>query len=41
MQHPRDKDKVLTVLELRDRYISTSGDYERFVIRGKKRNNFV
>jgi len=41
VQHPRDKDKVLTVLELRDRYISTSGDYERFVIRGKRRYHHI
>ncbi|HEY6011116.1 MAG TPA: FAD:protein FMN transferase, partial [Nitrospirota bacterium] len=32
VQHPREKDKTLTVLELSDKYISTSGDYERCVI---------
>jgi len=41
VQHPRDKNRVLTVLELRDRYISTSGDYERFVIQGKKRYHHI
>ncbi len=41
VQHPREKDKTLTVLELRDKYISTSGDYERFVIREKKRYHHI
>jgi thiamine biosynthesis lipoprotein len=41
VQHPREKDKVLTVLELSDRYVCTSGDYERFVIRGKKRYHHI
>ncbi|MDA8099597.1 MAG: FAD:protein FMN transferase [Nitrospiraceae bacterium] len=41
VQHPREKDKVLTVLELSDKYVSTSGDYERFVIREKKRYHHI
>jgi FAD:protein FMN transferase len=41
IQHPRDKDRTLAVLELRDKYISTSGDYERFVIREKKRLHHI
>ncbi len=41
VQHPREQDRVLTVLELTDRYISTSGDYERFVIREKKRYHHI
>lgn len=41
IQHPRDKDRVLTVLELSDRYVCTSGDYERFVIREKKRYHHI
>jgi thiamine biosynthesis lipoprotein len=41
VQHPRDKDRVLAVLELSDKYISTSGDYERFVIREKKRYHHI
>jgi thiamine biosynthesis lipoprotein len=41
VQHPRDQDKTLTVLELSDKYISTSGDYERFVIREKKRYHHI
>ncbi|MGE5173434.1 MAG: FAD:protein FMN transferase [Betaproteobacteria bacterium] len=41
VQHPREPDKVLTVLDLNDKYISTSGDYERFVIREKKRYHHI
>jgi thiamine biosynthesis lipoprotein len=41
VQHPRDKEKTLAVLELSDRYVCTSGDYERFVIRGKKRYHHI
>jgi FAD:protein FMN transferase len=41
VQHPRKHDKTLTVLELSDKYISTSGDYERFVIREKKRYHHI
>jgi thiamine biosynthesis lipoprotein len=41
VQHPRDHDRTLTVLDLTDRYISTSGDYERFVIREKKRYHHI
>jgi thiamine biosynthesis lipoprotein len=41
VQHPRDKEKVLAVLELSDKFISTSGDYERFVIREKKRYHHI
>ncbi len=41
VQHPREKDRTLTVLELRDKYICTSGDYERFVIKGKKRYHHI
>jgi thiamine biosynthesis lipoprotein len=41
VQHPREHDKTLTVLELSDKYISTSGDYERFVIKGKKRYHHI
>ncbi|MDH4099852.1 MAG: FAD:protein FMN transferase [Nitrospirota bacterium] len=31
VQHPRDKDKLLTSLALTDRAVSTAGDYERFL----------
>lgn len=41
VQHPRDKEQVLAVLELSDQYVSTSGDYERFVIREKKRYHHI
>lgn len=41
VQHPRKPDKVLTVLDLSDKYISTSGDYERFVIREKKHYHHI
>jgi thiamine biosynthesis lipoprotein len=41
VQHPREHEKTLTVLELSDKYISTSGDYERFVIREKKRYHHI
>jgi thiamine biosynthesis lipoprotein len=41
VQHPREHDKTVTVLELSDKYVSTSGDYERFVIREKKRYHHI
>jgi len=41
VQHPREKDKTITVLELSDQYVCTSGDYERFVIREKKRYHHI
>lgn len=41
VQHPREKDKTLTVLKLSDKSISTSGDYERFQIVGKKRYHHI
>jgi thiamine biosynthesis lipoprotein len=41
VQHPRQQDKTLAVLDLSDKYISTSGDYERFVIKEKKRYHHI
>jgi thiamine biosynthesis lipoprotein len=41
VQHPREQDKTLAILDLSDKYISTSGDYERFVIREKKRYHHI
>lgn len=41
IQHPREKDKTLAVLDLIDKSISTSGDYERFRIVGKKRYHHI
>lgn len=33
IKHPREKDKILTTIDLVDSSISTSGDYERFFIK--------
>jgi FAD:protein FMN transferase len=41
VQHPREHDKVLAVLDLSDKYVSTSGDYERFVIKENKRYHHI
>jgi thiamine biosynthesis lipoprotein len=41
VQHPREADKTLVVLDLSDKSISTSGDYERFQIVNKKRYHHV
>jgi thiamine biosynthesis lipoprotein len=41
VQHPREKDKTLTVLELSDKSLSTSGDYERFRIVESKRYHHI
>ncbi len=41
VQHPRELDKTLAVLDLSDKYISTSGDYERYVMRGNKRYHHI
>ncbi len=41
VQHPREPDKTLAILDLSDKYISTSGDYERFVIKEKKRYHHI
>jgi thiamine biosynthesis lipoprotein len=41
VQHPRDAAKTLTVLELSDKYISTSGDYERYRIVHKQRYHHI
>jgi thiamine biosynthesis lipoprotein len=41
VQHPRQADKTLAVLELSDKSISTSGDYERFQIVQKKRYHHI
>lgn len=41
VQHPREKGRMLTALDLSDKYVSTSGDYERFVIREKKRYHHI
>jgi len=41
VQHPRQQNKTLAVLDLSDKYISTSGDYERFVIVEHKRYHHI
>lgn len=41
VQHPRETGKLLTTLELLDRSISTSGDYERFTIVNRKRYHHI
>ena len=41
VQHPRDPTKTLPVLELSDKYISTSGDYERYQIVHRKRYHHI
>lgn len=42
VQHPRDPEQTLTVLELSDKSISTSGDYERFtIVQGKRYHHII
>jgi len=41
VQHPREPARMLTVLELTNKSISTSGDYERFVINDNKRYHHI
>jgi len=41
VQHPRESDKTLAVLEFADKSISTSGDYERFQIVKNKRYHHI
>jgi thiamine biosynthesis lipoprotein ApbE len=42
VQHPRDRDTLLGYLELKDKGVATSGDYERFVtINGKRYSHIL
>lgn len=41
VQHPREPGKTMAVLSLSDKYITTSGDYERFVIKERKRYHHI
>lgn len=41
VQHPREPEQTLTVLDLSDKYISTSGDYERYKIVERKRYHHI
>lgn len=41
IKHPRESEKVLTAIDLEDSSISTSGDYERFFIKDRRRYNHI
>jgi len=42
LQHPRDKEKILTKLELKDSAVATSGDYEQFMeLDGKRYSHII
>jgi thiamine biosynthesis lipoprotein len=42
LQHPRKSDAVLTVLEIQDKAIATSGDYQRYVeISGRRYSHII
>jgi thiamine biosynthesis lipoprotein len=41
VQHPREAGRLLTTLDLSDKSISTSGDYERFKIIKEKRYHHI
>lgn len=42
IQHPREKDRLLGHLELKDHAVATSGDYERFfVVNGKRYSHIL
>lgn len=41
IQHPREPKQTIAVLDLSDKYISTSGDYERYTIVEKKRYHHI
>ncbi len=41
MEHPRKEGEVLTVLELEDRAVATSGDYRNYFIRSRKRYSHI
>ncbi|MEA1928459.1 MAG: FAD:protein FMN transferase, partial [Candidatus Auribacterota bacterium] len=41
VEHPREEGEVLTVLELKDRAVATSGDYRNYFIRKKKRYSHI
>ncbi|NQS99724.1 MAG: FAD:protein FMN transferase [Candidatus Omnitrophica bacterium] len=42
VQHPRDKNSTLTIIELRDKAIATSGDYQNYIqIKGKRYSHII
>jgi len=41
MEHPRNEEDLLTVLELRDRAVATSGDYRNYFIRNRRRYSHI
>jgi len=41
LEHPRDADEILTVLELKNRAVATSGDYRNYFIRSRLRYSHI
>lgn len=41
IQHPREKDKILGVVELRNAAVATSGDYQRFFMQNDTRYHHI
>ena len=41
LEHPRDEDEILTVLELKNRAVATSGDYRNYFIRSRLRYSHI
>ncbi|MBM3254133.1 MAG: FAD:protein FMN transferase [Candidatus Omnitrophica bacterium] len=41
IQHPRDRKKLVSKIELNDKAVATSGDYERFVIIEEKKYSHI
>lgn len=41
LEHPRDEDEILTVLELKNRAVATSGDYRNYFIRRRLRYSHI
>ena len=41
VEHPRREGELISVIELKDRAVATSGDYRNYFIRGKKRYSHI